>query len=171
MQSIASVPGLSNPEEIISEINERSRRASNVMLFNLKESASRDIKAKQDHDMRLVTKIITTMNAHIDIAGIKTLRVGRSVKDKVRPLKLVLKSSDEAKQFLRNFSKDEVGKADPSLMGISVSSDKTLKERQFLNKLREELGSRVDKGERDLTIKYLSGVPSIVKADPSTKNV
>lgn len=170
LQALKNSKVSSNPEEIIGEINERSRRATNVILFNLKESSSKDIRVKQEHDKHLVTKIVSTMNSQIDINDAKSYRLGKPSKDKVRPLRLILKSIDETKQFIQGFSKEEVERVDPSLAGVSVSRDKTIQERDYLNHLRNELKIRSENGEADLTIKYISGVPAIVKSVPSAKN-
>lgn len=170
LQALKNNTAPSNPEEIIGEINERSRRATNVILFNLKESSSRDVKVKQDHDKQLVAKIASTMNNQVDLNDVKAYRLGKPSKDKVRPLRLILKSIDETRQFVQGFSKEEVERVDPSLAGVSVSRDKTIQERDYLNHLRNELKTRTENGEPDLTIKYTSGVPAIVKAVPSAKN-
>jgi len=47
--------------------------------------------------------------------------------------------------------------------GVSVTSDKTQRERLHLQTLRAQLKERIDCGEKDLTIRYLNGVPQIVK--------
>ncbi|KAL4127541.1 hypothetical protein QTP88_011708 [Uroleucon formosanum] len=46
---------------------------------------------------------------------------------------------------------------------ISISSDRTLHQRDSMRKLREELAARSSNGETGLTIKFIKGVPRIVK--------
>lgn len=46
---------------------------------------------------------------------------------------------------------------------------KTPTERAYLQKLRSELKERLDKGERDIIIRYKIGIPTVVKNNP--KNV
>jgi septal ring factor EnvC (AmiA/AmiB activator) len=159
-----------NPEEIYSEFNERCRRARNVILYNVKENSSKDVKVKQEHDKRVVTKIVSSMNSQIDSSGVKTFRLGKFIRDKPRPLKVIFSSAEEARYFFQNFSKDEIERMDSTLAELSISRDRTPQERNYLNKLREELRNRTDKGEKDLTIKYSNGIPSIVKVSSLSKN-
>jgi len=46
---------------------------------------------------------------------------------------------------------------------ISLSSDRTQYQRDHMKKLREELASRISKGEIDLTITFIRGVPTIIQ--------
>lgn len=39
-----------------------------------------------------------------------------------------------------------------------------------MNKLRDELNTRISNGEKDLTIKYIKGVPTILSNDSRSRN-
>ncbi|WP_219823849.1 hypothetical protein, partial [Enterobacter cloacae complex sp. CH23B] len=50
---------------------------------------------------------------------------------------------------------------------LYIKDDSTLKQREYLSKLRDELNSRLDRGEKDLTIKFIKGIPSIISKSKS----
>ncbi|KAG8284792.1 hypothetical protein J6590_095144 [Homalodisca vitripennis] len=52
---------------------------------------------------------------------------------------------------------------------FDYSRDRTPKEREYLTNLPRDMKDRQDKGERDITIRYKIGSPSIVKSN--SKNV
>ncbi|KAL3285716.1 hypothetical protein HHI36_000246 [Cryptolaemus montrouzieri] len=49
-------------ENIICEVNERSQRSKNVIIFDLIESNHENIKDRIDHDINLVLEILTPAN-------------------------------------------------------------------------------------------------------------
>ncbi|KAG5864618.1 hypothetical protein JTB14_002945 [Gonioctena quinquepunctata] len=50
---------------------------------------------------------------------------------------------------------------------VTIKEDKSKAEREYLQCSRQELKQRIDKGEIDLTIKYIEGIPKIIT---QTKN-
>lgn len=150
------------PEDIIAELNERRRRAQNVLVYNVPEKRSPDTKARISHDRTLMEKLIQGLSQDIDSKAVKVLRLGRQNKDKVRPVKLVFCNDNEARAFSEHFSKETVVALDEAFVDISISRDKTLQERQHLMKLRSELNTRTGNGEKNLTIKYRNGIPQVV---------
>ncbi|KAG5884031.1 hypothetical protein JTB14_004300 [Gonioctena quinquepunctata] len=50
---------------------------------------------------------------------------------------------------------------------VTIKEDKSKAKREYLRCLRQELKQRLDKGEIDLTIKYIEGIPKIIT---QTKN-
>lgn len=157
------------PEDILSEINDRTRRASNIMIYNLVESTNKDSKVRKSHDDHLTTKIFEATCPGLISYKFPTARVGKATPNKPRPLKVMLKGQSDALEILRNFSSDHLKTVDDMLHHVKVSRDRTPQEIKHLNDLRDQLKSRQDKGEKDITIRYLNGIPSIVKTIP--KNV
>lgn len=152
-----------DPDVTIAEINERARRAKNVMLFNLPESNNRDVNAKKEHDLKLIKGICLELmpGASVDITA--TLRVGKKQSDKPRPLKVVLKDESVVKTLLKNFSVDIASRYDRRLSTLRMSRDRTPLEIKYFKKLVTELEARKGSGEGDLRIVYRNGIPQIQK--------
>ncbi|KAG8291258.1 hypothetical protein J6590_064571 [Homalodisca vitripennis] len=165
-QTRENYSGGESEEIVIQEINERLFRKRNIIIFNLKESLSRDTKTKKEHDTLLISKVIDALNIGIHVNGLKIFRLGKPLKDKDRPLKVVFCSVEDTMQFVSGFSKEAISDVDPALSDISISRDRTMKERQYLKKLRDELGRRRMNEESNITIRYLKGSPCITTFEP-----
>lgn len=153
----------SSPEETIAEFNDRSRRANNLMVYNFPENSSRTAEARMENDSAGFLKLLTYFAPDLP-SDFKCHRVGRPQKDKARPLKVIFSSPEHPKLLLNNLVKDDLSKVCPSFSEVALSRDRTDRERQYLKQLRQELESRIKEGEDNLTIKYINGVPSIVKS-------
>lgn len=148
-------------EDIFEEINDRQRRTRNVIVLGLKECESSVLAAVKEHDKNLINIILERCGLGASMDRARFFRLGKATKDKPRAIKLCLSSENEAVTLFKAFgTKIDTG---DELDGVSLARDRTLKERQHLSDLRDTLKSRIDSGEPDLTIKYLNGVPKIVK--------
>lgn len=145
---------MADPDDIIREVDERSRRSKNIILYNVSET---DGMMSSDHDVvsNLIKSLPTT--APIDLAEVKVFRLGSvNAKNlqKPRPLKVILKNKTDVIDILKNskhFSND-----------VKASSDKTIMQRQQWLKLKQQLQALEEKGDNTKTIKYIKGVPKIV---------
>lgn len=158
----------SNPEQIVSELNERSRRSKNIMFYDLIESPDRNVETRKRHDSELVRKLLANYLSGVNLDGIKTLRVGNKSSNKTRPLKVILDSEANVSKFLSNFSSESAREIDNRFSKVRVSRDRTPREMEFFKSLKLELERRIAQGEKDITIKYRNNVPCIVK---NQKNV
>lgn len=94
---------------------------------------------------------------------LRVLRIGRSIKDKPRPFKIVFQNESVEHQFCDSFSCDLVADADVAWKDISISRDRTPKERQYLNDLRAELKKPSKGGEEISPLSIVSAsLPSRV---------
>ncbi|XP_045541899.1 uncharacterized protein LOC123723365 [Papilio machaon] len=143
-----------NLDMVIHEIEDRKNRSRNVIMYGLPESSSTSPEDRKEHDKLSVTKSLASLPAQVPEI-VSTFRLGKpsSNNSKPRPLKVVLTNKHGAITVLKN--KNKLPKA------ISVQSDMTPYQRDELKKLRDELADRIDKGEKDLTIKYINKVPRI----------
>lgn len=145
---------------LLSELNERERRRTNIMLFNIPESRSSAIKDRIADDLQAARQVIDSLEINTDIR--RAIRMGRPG-DNIRPLKLTLSSREDVLKCLRN--RDKLKDTN-----FRISSDLTHMQRTHMNELREELDRRTNGGERNLTIKYVNDVPRIVrKSNRSSK--
>lgn len=159
-------------EFIINEINERNKRASNLILYNINESDSTQSDLRITHDLNQVNIVIKSIlnNATTLPSPVKVIRLGRSQSNKPRPLKVVFNSVSDVFDILKN--KRNLSIDHPN---VSVSSDRTQIQRDYMQKLREQLTTRSSNGENGLTIKFIKGVPKIINkselVDNSSKNI
>lgn len=146
-------PTAVNVDVIIQEKVERENRSRNVILFGIEEantSRQEDIKS---HDKSQVLDALAQVPLQ-ESELVTTIRLGKPIANKPRPLKVILRSRQNAIKILKTKSKL------PS--SISVKSDMTPYQREQLKKLRLELTERTNNGEKDLTIKYINGQPKII---------
>ncbi|KAK5649431.1 hypothetical protein RI129_000460 [Pyrocoelia pectoralis] len=148
-------------EEIVNEIAERQRRATNIIVFGLPVSEADDVSQSKVNDNSKVTKVIGAL-ASVPYDNVKAFRIGRPRTDnKPRPVKVVLKSVNEAISILKNKHKLR----DHHLYNnLNIAADQTPMQREYLNTLRDEL---LKKGDPNLTIRYINNIPKIV---PKSKN-
>lgn len=138
------------------ELNERSVREKNFIIYNYadsKNACNSDLKDIQGwfQDSAVADKL------PFNPKNIKVRRIGKNyVKDKTRPILVKLFDSDQVHWVFVN--KNEIFPE-----GINIANDLTLTQRQHFNNVKNELKNRMDKGEKDLTIKHFFKVPHIVK--------
>lgn len=140
-------------DNLFEELNERERRRSNLMIFNVPESQSADVKVRVESDLQAVKQIMNVLGVTVEIRGV--IRIGRRG-GTPRPLKLLLSTRDDVLGCLRNRNRLEG-------TTYQIGSDLTQKQRLHMKGLKTELKRRVDSGERDLTIRYTDGVPKIIR--------
>lgn len=137
-------------EDVISEINERAERAKNVILFNLAEP---DDASGTDSD--LLQNIFSQLPVECKI--VKSVRLGKGNTCNVRPIKITLDSPDSVISVLKN-------RASIRDQSLFIRSDQTVMQREYFKGLKTELDRRKASGELDLKIRYIGGVPRIVKS-------
>lgn len=151
----------STVESVIEEINDRRRCARNVIIFGLRESESTVPEKKKDHDRGLVERILALCDLKSSLSETRFFRVGKVSKDRPRAVKMCLPSESVAIALFKEFGSRKG--SDEGFKDVSLVKDRTVKERKYLSDLRDTLKTRTESGELDLTIKYVNGVPKIVK--------
>lgn len=148
-------------EFIINEIGDRNMRASNLIIYNVPESNSDNTADRIAHDSNVVSNIIDSIIiGDKNIKPVKLLRLGIRVQDKTRSIKAIFSSSIDVFEKLK--SKKKLLSLNPP-SNISISSDRTLYQRNYMKKLREELESRRSSASgNELIIRYVRGTPTIV---------
>lgn len=148
---------LSSYENVISEIQERSRRERNVVLTGINEINSKDLSIRLDHDKQEVQRIIKLVYPDCP-EPMKVMRLGKYSCEKSRPLKACFASADTVRTILRNKSKMSSDETN-----IKCYSDQTPLQKKLMDDTRDELKRRTEAGEHGLTIRYIRGVPKIVQ--------
>lgn len=155
--SISAIPSLVTSdayESIMTEVRERELRRKNIIIVGIKEPASASKDERSQSDMEQTLKIIKM--AGVNTSPEKLFRLGKYHPSKNRPLKVCFKSWETATSILRS-------KNDVNCDNIKIFSDKTPQQQQFLKNLKDEIKCRFDNGDKNLTIKYIRGVPKIVE--------
>ena len=128
---------ISTPDSLASEIQDRFRRSTNIILYKIPEHQQEDDpqdhasqipndRSSRNHDFRYVQSILNKIH-NIDVAHIKVRRLNGDSKNGPRPILVNLHSADEVMRVIRN------KKLLPSI--INVSSDKTPTQRAQLKSL------------------------------------
>jgi hypothetical protein len=159
---------LRSDEFVINEVNERNMRASNLIFYNIPESTSKNVVERISHDKEEINKII---NDTSDIKmPIKVIRLGKSYhSDKHRPINAIFSTAGDAFDILKN-KKLLLSRLPPTKTNIGISSDRTQFQREQMKQLRDQLATRNASGEQNLTIKFIKGLPTIIKLDTVVKN-
>lgn len=140
----------------VSEMQEREKRKRNVLLFGVRESELKSAQERKTDEKERVKGIIRDLNAGVSLENIQVFRLGKYAGDRVRPIKVVFESGDYALAVLK-------GRSSIKEDGVYIKSDQTPLQRQHLSELVATLNRRRDDGEADLTIKYIGGIPKIIK--------
>uniref|UniRef100_A0A6P7F0R6 Uncharacterized protein LOC114325130 isoform X1 n=1 Tax=Diabrotica virgifera virgifera TaxID=50390 RepID=A0A6P7F0R6_DIAVI len=148
-------------EDIIEEAMDRINRSHNIILYNVPETNS----AVEDNN-KVNEILITVQGDNVNpISSRHVHRIGKR-SNKARPIKVTFSTPAQAKSFLR--AKNKL--ATSTFSTISISDDKTPRQREYMNKLRTELKRRTDHGEQNLTIKYVRGRPTLVSKTDGSLN-
>ncbi|CAG9825701.1 unnamed protein product [Phaedon cochleariae] len=125
-----------NVESMFGEINERLNRANNLMIYNVPESRSRDLKSKIDDDKEKVREIMHILDIRDAESNIlKVLRVGRSDGSRAKPLKVVFFNSYLVREILK--SKQKLQQSN-----FRISADRKKLQQEIFKKVKKELMDR-----------------------------
>lgn len=102
-QRLTPVVGTS---EIIGEINDRAHRAQNVILYKVSENRSPTLNVRLSHDKEAFKQLLEANELGSVFKDIKLVRLGKTDKEKLRPLKVVFPSDHHARIFMEKFSRD-----------------------------------------------------------------
>lgn len=148
-------------EDTIAEIEDRRKRAKNLMIFNVDEnveerSSSRAVDGDKHEDLVRVSNVFSDVIADDnDIVHVR--RIGRRIAGKMRPICVTLRSEDIVLNILKNKH------SFPS--NVNISRDQTEQQRNYLRKLRKDLSEANDPG---LTIRFVNGKPTITRSSVSS---
>lgn len=147
-------------DNLIKEIEDRNVRKNNLILLNIPESDSLTTEDRKNHDRQQIENIVSLADV-TDFSLVTFFRLGKPISNKIRPIKVIFENKTTSFMVFKNRSKVF---QDPKYKNIKIFKDSTPMEREILKKLRLDLEERKSNGEKDLTIKYIKGHPTIVKA-------
>lgn len=164
LRSVADTSVHVSTTEVVSdsvrEINERQSRKKNIMIFGVPEAVSSGSRTARDLDIDTTLAIVLKVHPGVNTQNIRVSRVGRDTPSKHRPLKVILNSEEDVLTILRRAK--ELKKID-SYKDVHLANDRTRRQMEEYRALKATLEARIQNGERDLKIKYVSGYPRIVR--------
>lgn len=142
-------------EDIIAEVNEREVRSRNIIIIGLSEPVSSNKEERIELDKNEVSRIMKNIDSSVPEPQY-IMRLGKYNAHKIRPVKVCFKSQDIAKSILRH-------RHEAKYDNIKIYSDQTPEQQRFLKHIKEELQRRLENENKNLTIKYIKGIPRIVE--------
>lgn len=148
-------------EDVFTEIEERNRRANNLIIYNVPESEKSSADQRKQEDIELCKEIVLNDNSNTSNARIvNCIRLGKFSDSKLRPVKIVLETADQAQSILRTYRRKE---------NFYLHKDLTVRQQHASYLTRTEYKTRQQQGENDIVLKYVNGLPKIIKK-PTLKN-
>ncbi|KAJ3646692.1 hypothetical protein Zmor_024268 [Zophobas morio] len=147
-----SVKKLSD-DDILMEIEDRNHRAANLVLFNLPESSEMNSSERKNDDMFRCRKIVIPENKNNVVNSQNCIRLGKFDNDKVRPVKIIFENPHQAIDALRTYKRSD---------NLYLNRDLTPRQQNYNFVIRTEFKNRLEKGEDNIFLKYVNGIPKIV---------
>lgn len=161
---VSTTENLIKSEEIIQEVLERERRRKNIIVYGITESKSTNKSERIAADVTTVSDVFRSIGVRVP-DDIKLIRLSKFDPTKAvskRPIKICFQSSDIAPAILK---KAKLLKGSTEYTGVFISADRTPTQQKLFNAVKTELTERKSKGEVNLRIKYMNGVPKIVLSE------
>lgn len=127
--------------ESISEMKERDRRKSNLLLFNVEESSAESLEERKSYDTEKVRDLFRELDLTNEVSFSKPVRLPKSKLPKFannpRPLRITLNSEDERREVLQRLKNAAEG-SKVKLKNVYVKRDLTRLERMTRKALAEK---------------------------------
>lgn len=171
-----NVPADTNYEEIVQEVTDRQIRKSNLIFYGIPEQSSTMPPAgKISKDLDYVKEFLAEFG-NMDEPTTTVLKCNRLGKfdpnrSLPRPIRIILDNPDHVLSVLRKV-KENRNRIQNSqrFHNVKVSSDKTPKQNAYFRNVKQELQRREAEGESDLQIKFVKGIPRIIKVSNHLKS-
>lgn len=156
-------------EEILSEYHERRVREKNVIIVGIAElEASDDVNEKKAHDKCEVLKTLRAIDMQCP-DPVNIMRLGKFMPGKSRYIRVSFVLQSTVLDILRKQPKSSDKEGVSVTHAVRIFSDKTPSQQKYFKTLKDELSLRKNNGETDLSIKYVKGIPKIIKNIPKNQ--
>jgi len=150
--------------DITHEFQLRSRCAVHIIIRGVPESSVSSSASSTSEDKTFVKEMLDKLEPKLPETVIrKVFKVGKSINDKPRLLKVELTSHEEVNHVVISFLRLRSNIPDEYSL-VSITRDRTPSERRSIYEIHQELRDRQEKGESNISIRYLNGLPKIVPA-------
>lgn len=145
-----------NTDNIIREIDERTSRSRNLVVYGVEESASVVIAERVTHDAHKMAEIMTKLDLNPGDFKVKVIRLGRNAgRAGPRPIKMFATAELVARCLKQRHLLEGTN--------VRLSADFTALQREKYKQARHELQDRREAGEDDIAIKNINGEYRVVK--------
>jgi hypothetical protein len=148
---------------IFRESTERSKIEFNAIAYGVPESTANTAALRFKDDLLTLGNNLKNLSISTPTEP-KFIRLGNITVKKLRPLKIICRSKNDASLLISNFNSQTRKVVSPP-PGFRIVHDKTTLERDLLRQAHTDLEKKIDSGSSDLTISYVNAVPTVVKAD------
>lgn len=148
-------------ESVVRETKDRIQRDNNVIVYGVQEK-------DPETDAKTVKTLLKSVKPDItDIHSANIMRLGAATTKKPRPIRVVFTNPFVVRDILKNKSKLA---SIANYKEVFLKHDQTAHQRELYAKCRESLYARLSNGEKNLRIKFINGLPSVVATHNSGKN-
>jgi hypothetical protein len=132
----------------LDEMEERSIRKNNIIIFNVDESGSEDSKVRQDCDTNEVKTVLDKIGVS-EVRFERCIRLGKrgQVGGKPRPIRVRIDSFDDKITILKKSNSLRAKGRESQRQTPFITSDLTVMQRKLRKELIDELKARLDEGE------------------------
>lgn len=148
-------------EEIIQEISDRDRRKRNLIIHGIKELSGATKNERLSHDTVKVAEVLTVFSANSISSPMRLGKFDNS-RSTPRPIKVTLPDEETVHRIIHNIRNI---KDNDQFKNISISLDRTPKQIAYYMTIKKQLVDRIQRGEKDLKIKHIRGIPSIISVN------
>ena len=150
----------------IRELDDITKRKSNILLFNLAEDITSEVNASREADEKTVADILESLQLTGKLKLVNLSRIGESVASSTspRPLKLRFTSQDNAQVFLSTFWRIKKQSSTPSIPSpLSASQDRTPTQLSLYRQCRKKLLEMPPEEQLKYKIVFYEFAPKIIK--------
>jgi hypothetical protein len=135
--------------DVVKEELDKDRRKLNLIIHGVEEITGGSASDSTANDQAQVQAVMEAVNPELPPAHSNILRLGEKKDGRVRPIRISVDSFNTKKSIL---GKSKVLSQHMKFSRVYISPDLTMAEREENNKLRQELKTRRENGEKDLII-------------------
>lgn len=149
-------------EEVCEEVHERDLRRKNLIIFGLNEQKDTSSETRISRDNEAVNGILSVVSPNNNATFTECTRLGRYNESNLRPrpVKVIFHHEIDVIKCIRNVKKL---KSSEHFQNISISFDRTPRQLNLYKQLKHEMDERARNGETNLKIKYVNGIPKIIR--------
>ena len=111
---------------------------NNIIIHGISEQTTGEDANSKEHDGKFIKSFLEAIE--VDVQPKQIIRLGNKTSDKKRPVKVILKNTDDKEKIMSSLAK--LKNADKDIRGISVRDDYTQEERKLIQTMHEEAKRR-----------------------------
>lgn len=135
-------------EQALDDYRDREARKLNLILFNASESDKVEIEERKSDDLELANKIIEATGSTVSPLT-KIIRLGPRAEDKIRPMKVAVETVNDKWKILNGARRLK----ETDFRNVGIAMDLSKHQRAARKQLKQDLETRRNNGERNLSIR------------------